>query len=144
MLTLVHTDTPGSRRACGGAEGIARQDLGGWQEKFLQEGCACSRGICQLLPKPPSCVYFGAEEEGRREGSIFILLVAMERGQGKVCGAQEPPDLHAQLPEKPSPVSPVGLVLITRQTFNYFSFMLLLNQLRELQKIVHFYFCILY
>lgn len=104
----------------------------------------CSRGICQLLPKPPSCVYFGAEEEGRREGGIIILLVAIESGEGRVCGAHEPPDLHARLPEKPSPVSPVGFVFITRQTFNYFTFMLLLNRLRELQKIMHFYFYILY
>lgn len=104
----------------------------------------CSRGICQLLLKPPSCVYFGAEEEERREGGIIILLVAMESEEGKVCGAPEPPDLHAQLPEKPSPVPPVGLVFITRQTFNYFTFTLLLNQLRELQKIMHFYFYILH
>lgn len=105
----------------------------------------CSRGIRQLLPKPPSCVYFGVEEEGRREGGIIIiLLVAMERGEGKVCAAQEPPDLQAQLPEKPSPVSPVGLVFITRQTFNYFTLVLPLNQPRELQKIMHFYFYIFY
>lgn len=80
--------------------------------------------------------------EGGREASSSS--VAMESGEGRVCGAQEPPDLHARLPEKPSPVSPVGFVFITRQTFNYFTFMLLLNRLRELQKIMHFYFYILY
>lgn len=29
--------------------------------------------------------------EGGREGGIIILLVAMERGEGKVCGAQGAP-----------------------------------------------------
>lgn len=71
----------------------------------------CSRGICQLLLKPPSCVYFGAEEEGRREGGIIIPLVAMESGEGKVCGAQEPPDLHTQLPKSPAQSLLLGLFL---------------------------------
>lgn len=135
-----HPPAPAAFLAPGGAEELPGRVWGDGRRSSCERAVLCSRGICQLLPKPPSCVYFGAEEEGRREGGIIILLVAMESGEGKVCGAKEPPDL----PEKPSPVSTVGLVFITRQTFNYFTFVLPLNQLRELQKIMHFYFYVLY
>lgn len=69
----------------------------------------------------------------------------MESGEGKVCVPQETLNLHARVQEKhKTNLSCVFFFFSTRQTFNYFTFMLLMNQLRELQKIMYFYFYILY
>lgn len=59
--------------------------------------------------------------------------------------SQETLNLRAQVEEKHKPRLPCVVFFFfisTRQTFNYFTFISLMNQLRELQKIMHFYFYI--
>lgn len=104
----------------------------------------CSRDILPASPKV-SIVCLFLIWGGGKEGGIIIRHFHSHAEWGRAQAVyHRNPSISARVQEKNKSGFSCAWLFFTRQTFNYCTFMQLMNQWREIQEIMYFYFYTLY